>query len=175
MADLGRRTNSRGEMLTVRFDQRTRFALEFTSRLLGQSMTTVLERALLDYAAKNTTAPNVASSKKLKWQDYWSDCEGERVLRIAELEALYPNTDDRYKVAFAREHWPFFYTSPACRECMPFYIDVLWPEIERFMMIRIEQSDTNWMAAGEAMAAKLREARIEPPEWPPKPKAASAN
>ncbi|MGH6941164.1 hypothetical protein, partial [Hypericibacter sp.] len=49
------------------------------------------------------------------------------------------------------------------------YIDIVWPEISRFLEIWRTEKTSNYWAAGTAMQKKILAADLEPPQWPPKP------
>jgi hypothetical protein len=63
-------------------------------------------------------------------------------------------------------HWEFFYTSPAADTPRRAFIETLWPKIEEYRRIWYEQRETDYWAAGRAMAADLSAAKLAAPSWP---------
>ena len=161
-----KRRASKSETLTIRLDPKTRFMLEFMARLRGQTITTVVERAILEEANRATITR--FNGPDDDWRDFWSVREGERALKIAAESALYPSYEEEKRLSFAREHWPFFYSTDQKLSFIKHYIEVLWPRIDEFIEIFDTQKAENYFAAGEAMKKALSEARLKPPEWPPK-------
>ncbi|MCH4546858.1 hypothetical protein MK632_13845 [Rhizobium changzhiense] len=164
------RTPAKGgktEMLNIRLDPKTRFILEYMSRLRGQTITTVVERAII--AAASGT-PIVRESEyerqEITWQDLWDVSEGVRALEISEVPELYPTYEEERRVAFVRTHWPFFFTGENKRRYLNHYVDVLWPRIDEFIQIHEDMKHQDYYAAGHAMADALKNAKLQPPKWP---------
>lgn len=161
---------AKSETLTIRLDPKTRFMLEFVSRLRGQTITTVVERAIAE--AANRAALEVefdyaGNAKETKtWRDFWSVFEGERALQIAQEAELHPTFEEERRLAFTRQFSDFFFTKSG--EIRTGYVEVLWPRIDEFVDLYEQTKTSNYFAAGEAMAAALSAARVEPPVWPPK-------
>ena len=164
MADEKRR-GLKSETLTIRLDPRTRFIVEFISRVRGQTITTVVERALAEAADRLTVDGPLVSNAT--WQYYWDTCEGIRELKIAANPALFPTAEEERRLEFVRTHWPFFCTSPRCNEYLRHYIHILWPRINEYMERWESERTRDYYAAGAAMQKALEEARLESPEWPP--------
>ncbi|MBY3445531.1 hypothetical protein [Rhizobium laguerreae] len=165
------RTPAKGgktEMLNIRLDPKTRFILEYMSRLRGQTITTVVERAII--AAASGT-PIVRESEyerqEITWQDLWDVSEGVRALEISEVPELYPTYEEERRFAFVRTHWPFFFTGEKKRRYLNHYVDVLWPRIDEFIQIHEDMKHQDYYAAGHAMADALKNAKLQPPKWPP--------
>ena len=85
------------ETLTIRLDPKTRFILEFVSRVKGQQLTTVIERAISE-AADKVTVPDFARNHTKEdgsyffgWRDVWRVNEGERALLMAGHRELFPD------------------------------------------------------------------------------------
>ena len=175
------RKPSKSETLTIRLDPKTRFMLEFVSRLRGQSITVVVERAIAmaaDHAIFSEDG-GFRSSETIErsWRDFWSVNEGERALKIAGEAALHPQYDEERRLAFAKKHWAFFYTSEKTATMRSAYLEILWPRIDEFVALDEEKKAENYWAAAQAMQQAIKAAGVEPPVWPPKvePKRPSAN
>lgn len=165
MAD-DRKRAAKSETLTIRLNPRTRFLLDFVSRVRGQTITTVVERALIE-AAANTTIE--VDHRDKNWEDFWDISEGVRALRVASLKHLFPTYEEEARLQFTKDHWQFFYADRSCRQEIRHYIDVLWPDIDMYREIFEETKKKNYFAAGEAMRDALKRASLLAPEWPPKP------
>lgn len=164
---MARETRKRkSETLTIRLDPKTRFILEFLSRLKGQSITTVVERAIVK-AADDETLVDHDDNIYLGWKDLWDVSEGVRALKIAARPELFPTYEEEKRLAFCREHWPFFWVTSSLKEFQTQYVDVLWPRIDEYIQIHEEQKTTNFYAAGTAMKEALQIAKLDPPNWPP--------
>ena len=123
------------EVLSMRMDPKTRFLVDVLARLRGQSISTVVERAILEAA----DSARIGDGNEIKtWRDYWSVSDGVRALNLAAEQYLYPSYDDEYKVEFARTHWPFFYSSASAKFPREHYVDILWPRIHRGVLRNLE-------------------------------------
>lgn len=168
MAGVAKKT-AKSESLTIRLDPKTRFMLEFVSRLRGQTITTVVERAITEAANRATIEHPDNYSEPITWRDFWSVNEGERALKIADEPMLHPTYDEERKLAFTRKFWPFFYHD---RKGMIFrddFLDVLWPHMDYLIESHDEMKHGNINAGPEIMASLLEDAKISPPRWPPAP------
>lgn len=157
----------KSESLAIRLDPKTRFILDFVSRAKGQTITTVVERAIYEAAAQVQVSD---SENFYTWQDVWNETEGARALKAATIKDLFPTYEEERRLNFARRHWPFFYTNDRLHTVQTLYVEVLWPRIDEFMQIGDDNLQTNVWAAGEAMQAALSGAQLKPPEWPAQPK-----
>jgi hypothetical protein len=166
----GRRTKT--ETVSLRLDPKIRFMLEFLARIKGQSITAVVEHAVRD-AASHT---NIGSSQDRYgnetegkiWSDFWDPSEGMRNLKLFS-DPKFPTTYDEDRIRqFTLNHWQFFYTDKDGSNPRRGYVDILWPSIREFCELWDRTKAANYWAAGEAMLAKLRAARVAPPSnWPP--------
>ena len=154
---------SKTEVLSMRMDPKTRFLVDFIAKARGQSITTVVERAILE-AADNV---KVGQSDK-SWRSFWHLSEGVRSLLLANEQSLYPNYEDEYRLDFARQHWPFFYFDKDLKLLKPHMINVLWPRIDEFIEVWEATRAANYFLAGEVMGEALKKAGLNAPEWPPK-------
>ncbi|MBN9552474.1 MAG: hypothetical protein J0H31_27375, partial [Alphaproteobacteria bacterium] len=144
------------ESLAIRLDPKTRFILDFVSRARGQTITTVVERAIYEAAAQVRAGDG---QDDYTWQDVWSDSEGTRALRMAGIRDLYPSYEEERRLRFAQRHWPFFYTDERLGTIQTGYVDILWPRIDEFIQISDDNLTTNINAAAEAMQEALRNAK----------------
>ncbi|MFE0233645.1 hypothetical protein ACFW0F_06890 [Brucella anthropi] len=171
-----RKRQTKTESLAIRLDPKTRFMLEFISRIKGQTITTVVERAITEHA-ENVRATMYwpdGNSENVGWRDLWTISEGERALRLAMVREAFPSYEEEKRLEFTREHWEFFYTSKDMLTFQTFYVDVLWPRIDEFIQIGEDNISTDLFAAGKAMRDALKTAGLEAPEWPRQKKPASS-
>lgn len=159
------RRPAKTEVLSMRMDPKTRFLVEVLARHRGQSISTVVERAILE-AADNA---HIGGSEKAKtWRDYWHISDGVRALKMAADQELYPTYEDECRLVFTRTHWPFFYTEANCKFHKPWCIDIIWPKIDQFLEMWEDTKSNDYFATGKAMQQELRAAGIAPPDWPTK-------
>ncbi len=156
----------RSETLTIRLDPKSRFILEYLSRLKGQTITTVVERAIVAAASQESVQDPDWPNQPDSWQRFWDVSDGCRALRMAERSEFYPTYEEEKRLAFCKEHWPFFWTSPKRTTFLNHYVDVLWPRIDEFVQIHEDQKASNYFAAGQAMKEALSKAKLRSPEWP---------
>lgn len=156
---------AKSETLTIRLDPKTRFMLEFISRVKGQTITTVVERALVEAAA---TVKIKGGFGPTDWKAFWDVSEGIRALRIAAVEDAFPTYDEERRYNFAKIHYDFFWERIEGIEAFNrINIDVLWPSIDKYIDWWEVSRDADYWAAGRKMADDLSDAGIEPPTWPP--------
>jgi hypothetical protein len=159
------------ETLTIRLDSQTRFILEFLSRYRGQTITTAVERALVD--AANTVEIERGNGTRT-WRDFWEVCEGARQLAVAKEPSLYPTFDEQLRVRFAHTYWPFFYrpnyppkkgTQYKGTQYQVWWIDILWPNIDKYVKIWETERSKDWFAPARAMAKAIADTGLTPPDW----------
>jgi hypothetical protein len=160
--------NLKTEVLSVRMDPKTRFVVEFLARIRGQSISTVVERAIQE-AADNARIEGDFDGPRT-WKDYWHVSEGIRSLMVLSDKRLYSSFDEEYKLAFTKTHWQFFFNSPKCDDYKEWSVEILWPKIDEFLDIWTRTKTNDYFAAGRAMREALLAAGVKPPEWPPKDK-----
>ena len=164
------------QTLSLQLDPKTKFTLEFVARIKGQTLTTVVERAIRESCDQVTISkPRGGSdfSDPCNWQQFWDPEEGVRTLSLL-TSADYPsNFDEDDLKQFTRTHWEFFYHESVMKPRRGF-IQILWPKIESYRRIWNEHRETDYWAAGRAMAADLKAARVTPPNWPRTPALAAA-
>ena len=153
------------ESLSLRLDPKTKFILEFVARIKGQTLTTVIERAVRKSCDEVTIGEGFGSDR-LNWNYFWDPDEGVRTLNLLACTD-YPSTYDEDEIRrFTRAHWEFFFTHAKAGEPRRAYVETLWPKIEEYQRIWRDQRDSDYWAAGTAMAADLAAARLKVPTWP---------
>lgn len=162
MVAAGKRAKT--ETLSLRLDPKTKFMLDFMARVQGQSITTVVERAVHKVASGVSVAPYDSEDKT--WASFWDASEGVRTLNLI-ADPHYPtNFEEDELLSFAKTHWPFFYTSERAITPRRPYVDVLWQKIDHYLGLWREQRQSNYWAAGESMRVDLEAARVAAPDWP---------
>jgi hypothetical protein len=160
-----KRRGTRTETLSLRLDPKTKFTLEFVARINGQTLTTVIERAIRKSCDEVTIGDN-SGSDRLSWNFFWDPDAGVRALKLLACRE-YPSTYDEDQLRhFTKVHWPFFYTHLTSDNPCRMYVEILWPKIEEYLRIWRDQRDFNYWAAGAAMAADLSAAQLKAPAWP---------
>lgn len=155
------------ETLSLRLDPKSKFTLDFIARINGQSITTVVERAVKDAAASVFTSNGFSGSER-NWSHYWDSSEGIRTLNLL-CDPNYPtNFEEDELNTFIKAHWQFFFTSQKLDVPRRAYVDILWPNVTSYQTIWQDQKLSNFWAAGEAMTKALLTAKVEPPDWPGK-------
>lgn len=154
------------ETLTIRMDPKTRFMLEFVSRLKGQTITTVVERAI-SAAADSAFTGNYNNG--ITWRNFWSVNEGERALMLAGESDLHPTWEEERRLDFTKRFWPFFYKDRNGKQFQTPNLEVLWPRIDEIIEHHENHITTNANASPEYMSKMLEEAQLPIPQWPPMP------
>jgi hypothetical protein len=152
------------QTLSLRLDPKTKFTLEFVARIKGQTLTTIVERAIRE------SCDQVMIGRRgdfgLNWRNFWDPEEGIRALRLFACDD-YPSTYDEDDLReFTKAHWEFFYTSEEAKTPHRAYVEILWPKIDDYRRIWREQRDGDYWVAGNAMVADLSAAKVRPPKWP---------
>lgn len=155
----------KSESLTIRLDPKTRFILEYVSKLKGQTITTVVERAI-HRAALDEKVPDYTFGGDLSWHDFWDVSDGVRALRMASRKEFFPTYEEDKKLTFCKEHWPFFWSSKERTSFLNYYVDVLWPRIDEFVQMHDDMKATDYFAAGREMQKALSTAKLKAPDWP---------
>lgn len=139
--------------------------LDFVSRVQGQSITTVVERAVREMAGRVGINSEFENNPKT-WTSFWDSSEGMRALHLYS-DTDYPTTFEEDEILrFTKTHWPFFYINERATTQRRAYVDLLWPKIEEYVAIWRDKRHVNYWASGEAMQADLSAARVVPPDWP---------
>ncbi|WP_147150851.1 hypothetical protein [Neoasaia chiangmaiensis] len=156
---------SKSESLTIRLDPKMRFALEFVARLKGQTITKVIERAVLDMADRTVVeyknAPEGCDSAD--WRDFWDVNEGIRALNMARTPETHPTFEEDEILDFVQQHPSYFFRNGYERSFNREYIDVLWPEIEFLLDVWRSTKSTNRGAVVDMMETALAKAGLETP------------
>jgi hypothetical protein len=147
---------------------KTKFILDFISRVNGQSITTVVERAVR--AAGKTAKLKGGLGGDLGWEDFWDPEEGIRLLKLLDCKAYQSSFDEEELKAFVLAHRVFFYSNYVNSIFNVAYLRVLWPKLDEYRLLWREEKENDYWIAGKAMAADLAAAQIRPPVWPPPPK-----
>lgn len=154
--------SSKSESLTIRLNPRTRFVLEFVARMKGQTITTVVERAL--EAAGDQAKIETEFDSDRTWKDFWDVSEGVRALRIAREPELYPTYDEEIKAKFAEQFWEYFYTDQRMDLPHRVYVDLLWPKMDDILKAHENDKHTDYFSAEKLMRRILIEAQVTPPK-----------
>lgn len=134
------------ESLTIRLDPKMRFALEFVARIREQTITKVIERAIVDRAdnekiSKASEADWNAPS--LTWKDYWDVNEGIRAINLARDDDTHPNFDEEEMWDFVKNHAAYFYEDTNLSRPKRANFDVLWPRISELLALWDETKATD--------------------------------
>lgn len=162
---------SKTETLSLRLDPKTKFMLDFVSRLQGQSITTVVERAIRDKAVKVTVDADYQEESR-HWNYYWHHNEGIRTIKLISDPNYPTNYDEDELLGFIKAHNIFFVSNYNERvfeynhDYKIEYIDVLWPNMAQYVSAWRDQKHINYWIAGQMMCADIISAQIEPPKWP---------
>jgi hypothetical protein len=161
------------ENLSIRLDPKTRFMLEFLGRVTGNSITSVVERAIRESADRIGIGPDHDEHgnqiEERHWNTYWDPSDAVRMLNLIS-DAYYPtNFEEDELRKFTLAHWKFFFMNEKGQNPRRAYCDILWPKIDEYLECWRQCKSTNYWKAGELMLADLRAARVAPPsDWPPK-------
>ena len=151
------------QTLSLRLDPKSKFTLEFVARIKGQTLTTIVERAIRESCDKVMIGGDFS---QFSWQSFWDPEEGIRTLKLLACDD-YPSTYDEDDLReFTRAHWEFFYTLEKADTPRRAFVEILWMKIENYRRIWHEQRDCDYWAAGRAMATDLSAAKVDPPTWP---------
>jgi hypothetical protein len=161
--------------LSLRLDPRTKFILDFVTRIKGQSITTVVERAIKDMADRLGMGVNYDDegipTHTPTWRDFWDPSEGVRTLKLLRYENYPTSFDEDELIDFTLNHDVFFYLDIRCREPNRALIGILWPRIDHYLEVWRQTKSTDHWAACEAMKADLAAAGVAVPDYPPKARA----
>ena len=160
------KTGTKSQTLSLRLDPKTKFSLEFVARANGQTLTTVVERAIRSSCDEVKIGGGSFGIDEFNWQHFWDSNEGVRTLKLLACDAYRSTYDEDELRQFTVEHWEFFYIWKDADQPNRAYVQILWPKIEQYQRIWREQRESNYWAAGEAMAADLSAAKVAAPIWP---------
>jgi hypothetical protein len=166
-----RERGTKTETLSLRLDPKTKFILEFVSRINGQTITTIVDRAIRS-SCDEVRLPREDYDESSNWKDFWDPHEGVRTLNLLAC-STYPTTFDEDELrSFTEAHKEFFYLPDyELRKPNRALLQVLWPKIDEYRQIWRDHMDPDHMdkdywAAGKAMVTDLVSAKIKPPTWP---------
>jgi hypothetical protein len=60
------------QTLSLRLDPKTKFTLEFVARIKGQTLTTIVERAIRESCDQVTIGRDFGNEKSFNWQSFWA-------------------------------------------------------------------------------------------------------
>jgi predicted transcriptional regulator len=149
------------EVLSMRMDPKTRFLVDIIAKVRGQSISTVVERAILE-AADNT---HIGTKS---WQTFWHLNAGVREILMASEPGLFPTYEEECRLDFAKRHWQFFFVKDDFKTIKTWTVEVLWPKIDTYIDIWDRTKANDYFLAGKAMREALSDAGLVAPEWPPK-------
>jgi hypothetical protein len=156
---------SKTESLSLRLDPKTKFLLEFVGRINGQTLTTVVERAIRT-SCDQVGIPAVAGGPKCNWQYFWDIEEGIRTLKLLGSPHYPTNSEEEQLKDFVGSHHEFFFRSVNNLDPQRTYVQLLWPKVETYLQIWDNKRQSDYWAAGNAMVQDLRAAKVQPPQWP---------
>lgn len=152
-----RKRPQKSESLTIRLDPKMRFALEFIARVKGQTITKVIERAVIE-AADRTDINDDNGYDKLNWLSYWDVNEGVRAINLANDGRTHPSFEEEEILDFVKSHWRFFSRDQFLRVLNREKIEVLWPHMPEIINVWRESKSTNRNKASHLMTNILTEA-----------------
>jgi uncharacterized protein (DUF1778 family) len=155
---------SKTETLSLRLDPKTKFILEFVARINGQTLTTIVERAIR--ASCDQVKIETMFGVTQNWQHFWDPEEGVRTLRLLASDGYQSTYDEDDLRSFTETHWEFFYTSEELLTPKRSFVEVLWPKIDEYRQIWRQQRESDYWAAGRTMAEDLGKAQLKAPLWP---------
>ncbi len=159
------------ETLSLRLDPRTKFILEFIARLRGQSITTVVERAIWN-AADNAKVGDEQFGAARTWRDFWDYNEPIRFLKLVSDQDVPNSFEEEEILRFVEEHADIFGFN---RKSTPIVdikrANVLWPRINEFVAMWRETRSTDPARVRNLMKRTLAEAGLNGPTPAPKPTA----
>lgn len=155
-----RKRPQKSESLTIRLDPKMRFALEFIARVKGQTITKVIERAVME-AADRADIYDENGYDKLSWLNYWDVNEGVRAINLAQDSRTHPSFEEEEMLDFIKTHWRFFSHDSLLRALNREKIEVLWPHLSEIMKVWRETKGTNRGEASRVMTKLLSEAGIK--------------
>ncbi|MDA0338379.1 MAG: hypothetical protein O2910_00785 [Proteobacteria bacterium] len=164
------------QTLSLRLDPKVRFALEFAANSRRQSITSVVEDAIVEWA-------NQVKRGDKNWLSYWDVSEGKRHILQLFDPISFLTFDEEREQDFVSRHADFFrYRHDEDRghwdDVFPLdsaNVDVLWPKFSEYLDIWNQKRSEDYWAAGREMKKDLEAAGLKSPTWPPPDKAAGAH
>ena len=168
-----KQSRTKTQTLSLRLDPKTRFILEFMSRIRGQSITVVVERAIKESAEQAGLGPKYDGRgnevEQKTWLNYWDPDESVRLLILFGDRDYHTTYEEDEIRRFTEDHWEFFYTSSAVNIVKRTCANVLWPNLSKYLTMWQSSRGKDYWAAGRMMADDLTQAGIGAPVWPRTP------
>lgn len=163
-------TRSKTQTLSLRLDPKTRFVLEFVSRIRGQSITMVVERAIKEASEQVGIGPKYdGMGNEIEpdtWSDFWDPDDGVRTLKLI-ASTQYPTTFEEDEMrSFTLAHHEFFYTGSSGHSPKRASVNVLWPKIDAYLDLWRETKSSDYWSCGNLMKEDLNSAGLPAPGWP---------
>lgn len=159
---IDRKKPGKSESLTIRMNPRTRFILEFVARMRGQTITTVVERAL-EAAGDQVKIARSEFEDDLTWKDFWDVSDGVRALKVAAEPELFPTYEEERRLAFTKQFREYFYKDANCKDLLKTYVEILWPRIDEFVEYYEETKTKEFFAVERMMRSAIESAKVKPP------------
>ncbi|MFS8368240.1 hypothetical protein ACJRO0_12195 [Acetobacter oryzifermentans] len=159
-----RKRPQKSESLTIRLDPKMRFALEFVARLRGQTITKVIERAVLS-DADNAYVVDENHNPVGNWTKYWDVNDGVRAINIASDPKIHPTFEEEEILDFVKIHWNFFSFDRELLFLKRDNLEILWPQIESLIDDWRENKVTNRKYCAKRMREMLTNAGLDEKSW----------
>ncbi|MFT9252545.1 MAG: hypothetical protein ABF567_05660 [Acetobacter okinawensis] len=161
-----RKKPQKSESLTIRLDPKMRFALEFVARLRGQTITKVIERAVMEDAER---AYVMDGNRNIKgnWSIYWDINAGVRAIKLASDSDTHPSFEEEEMLDFIKVHWNYFAFDRKLLILKRDNLDILWPEIEKLINTWRDCKATDRQYCASLMRAMLEEVGLDEKSWAP--------
>jgi hypothetical protein len=157
------------DTLSLRLDPKTRFIVEFASRVKGQTITAFIESAIREHGKTAQIDGGFEKEDSKTWTDYWDVSDGVRTLSLISDQFFPTNFEEDEIRQFTLDHWEFFYTSREGSRIRRGYVDIIWPDLNDYLSLWRSKKGNDYWAAGREMAKKLSAADVKAPVWPRSP------
>ncbi|MBA5726906.1 hypothetical protein [Bombella mellum] len=147
-AERKKKRTPKTESLTIRLDPKMRFALDFVARMKGQTITKVIETAVMEKADNEFVIHETFDwndgevKEKRTWKDYWNVNEAVRFINLARAKETNPTFEEEFCLQFMEDHNNYFFKggdgSPDKEK-----LDVLWPLMPEFLAVWEETKATD--------------------------------
>lgn len=161
-----RKRPQKSESLTIRLDPKMRFALEFVARLKGQTITKVIERAVME-DADSTYVMDENHNAIGNWAKYWDVNDGVRAINLASDPNTHPSFEEEEMLDFIKLHWNYFSFDPKLEILRRDNLDILWPKIESLIDFWRENKRTNRKYCANLMRGMLMDSGLDEKSWAP--------
>jgi len=159
-------SRSKSQTLSLRLNPKTRFVLEFISKVQRRSITTIVEDAIKQ-AGDELSVGEGSTYGPRDWSDYWDVSEGVRTMLMLADQARLPSSyeDDELR-DFIEQHIEFFSAKNDLGRPDRTNVEVLWPHIDTFLDRWRDLKRTDPYQVGHDLCLVLENASIKPPKWP---------